>query len=173
MEKNDYIGYEYHEISIKQQKASRYLDGMRNFGWEVDENFPMTQQNSEVTLHLKRNKKILNKMELTRLQNHFEANMNEIEQMEKKTGDIPFIVALSVGLIGTVCMTGSTFAITHEPPLVWLSTVLAVPGITGWCLPVFLYRKIKQKKVHELSPYLEQKYEEIDKICEKGKHLLN
>lgn len=173
MEKKGYIGYEYHEISIKQQKASRYLDGMQNFGWEVDDNFPITQQNGEVTLHLKRNKKILNKMELTRLQNHFEANMREIELMEKRTGDIPAIAAFGVGAMGTICMTISTFAMTHKPPMIGLSIMFAVPGFIGWGMPVFLYKKIKNKKVRELSPYLEQKYVEIDKICEKGRLLLD
>lgn len=173
MEQKEYIGYEYKEISVDQQKASRYLDGLKNFGWENDDNFHMISEKGRITLHLKRDRKILNKTELTRLQKHFEADMKEIEIMERNVSRFPTILSITTALIGTAFMTGSTFAVTHQPQMTGFTILLAVPGFIGWISPAFFYKRIKNKKRREIQPYLEQKFEELHQICEKGKNLLN
>lgn len=40
---------------------------------------------------------------------------------------MPSIWALVVGVIGTVFVAGSVFAITHTPPIYWLCVLLVVP----------------------------------------------
>ena len=35
---NDFVGYEYKEITADRERASMYLDGYMNFGWIADEN---------------------------------------------------------------------------------------------------------------------------------------
>lgn len=173
MERKEYIGYEYKEITVEQEKASRYLDGLKNFGWESDDNFQIVSEKGKITLHLKRDRKILNKTELTRLQNHFEADMKEIEEMEGRISIVPTILSVGVAVAGTAFMTGSTFAVTHQPPMIGLSILLAIPGFAGWIAPVFLYKKVKAKKRRKMQPYLEQKFEELHRICQKGNSLLN
>ena len=69
-------------------------------------------------------------------------------------------------------MAGSVFAVTAEPPVIWLMILLALPGFAGWILPCFLYRKLVQKKSAEVNPLIEQKYDEIYTICEKGNNLI-
>ena len=72
-EKKDYVGYEYKEVTVRLEEASFYQDCYENFGWKPDGNFTMARGSHWTTLRLKRDRKIINKMELTRLQRHFEA----------------------------------------------------------------------------------------------------
>ena len=69
-------------------------------------------------------------------------------------------------------MAGSTFAVVHETPIIWLCIPLAIPGFIGWILPWFLYQRIRKKQTENLQPLIEAKQEEIYEICEKGHSLL-
>ncbi|MDO4340001.1 MAG: hypothetical protein Q4C91_18245 [Eubacteriales bacterium] len=175
-EKKEYIGYEYKEVTVSKEQAPMYADCYENFGWEMEE----TTQPSEnahsashsVTLRMKRNRKIINKMELTRLLRNFEACTHEIEVMEEAKTRMPTVWALVTGIIGTAFMAGSTFAVVHTPPIIWLCVLLAIPGFMGWILPYFLYRRMVEKKKEKYEPMIEEKLEEIYQICEKGHALL-
>ena len=115
---------------------------------------------------------LVNKMELTRLQRNFEACAAQITQLEKEKTSRPAILALTVGIIGTAFMAGATFAVTAEPPLIALCIVLAVPGFLGWILPYFLYKNAVRRQTEKITPLIEEKYDEIYEICEKGSKLL-
>lgn len=171
-EKKDYVGYEYKEIAVHSDEASFYLDGYENFGWNVDENFAAVCGPHLTSLRLKRDRKIMNKMELTRLQQHFEACMKEIQMLEKEKSSTANAAAFTAALIGTAFMAGSTFAVVQEPPIIWLCILLAVPGFIGWILPCFIHNRIARKKAQEIQPLIEAKREEIYEICEKGHSLL-
>lgn len=69
-------------------------------------------------------------------------------------------------------MAGSTFAVVHEPPIIWLCILLAIPGFLGWIMPFFLYRRLIEKKTKKYNPMIEDKLDEIYQICEKGHSLL-
>ena len=49
---------------------------------------------------------------------------------------------------------------------------LAVPGFLGWIIPYFSYQKLRQRREKQLSPMIEQKYDEIYTLCEQGCRLL-
>ena len=68
-----YIGYEYKQATVPRGNLSQYLDGYESFGWQQDDRRPPSAGGRRVTIYLKRDRKIANKMELTRLQRHFEA----------------------------------------------------------------------------------------------------
>lgn len=169
--KNSFVGYEYKEIVVHADQVSMYLDCYENFGWIAESTPADIRKESRVTIRMKRDRKIINKMELTRLQRNFEACEEEIAKMEREKTRIAIIWAISVGIVGTIFMAGSTFAVTHEPPVVWLCVLLAIPGIIGWILPYFLYRRIVDKQVQKMQPLIEAKQDEIYEVCEKG-HLL-
>lgn len=172
MESDGYTSYEYMELSVKDNLASFYLDCYESFGWKQDENFPPHNVNGKVQIKLKRSRKIVNKMELTRLQRHFEADMQEINALENSKTSTANMVSIIIGVIGTAFMAGSVFAITAAPPVVWLCIVLAVPAFAGWILPYFVHKKVKNEKTKKVTPYIEAKYDEIYEICEKGHSLL-
>ena len=114
----------------------------------------------------------MNKMELTRLQRNFEACVNEIEELEKSKTSAATMYSLIVGIIGTAFMAGSTFAVTAEPPHILWCILLAIPGFIGWILPPFLHRKLVERQRKKITPLIEEKYDEIYEICEKGNKLL-
>ena len=177
----EFIADEYKEVPADPGQISFFIDGYENFGWKVDENIPqgyleeappgaMRRKN---TIRLKRDRKIMNKAELTRLQRNFEACVAEIGHLEKEKTSHPTILAITVGIVGTAFMAGSTFAVTASPPHIALCVILAIPGFLGWILPYFLYKSGVSRKTRKLTPLIEEKYDEIYEICEKGSKLLN
>lgn len=169
---NTYIGYEYKEISVAAKDVSLFLDGYENFGWMPEAPRPADPRRGTVTLHLKRNRKIINRMELTRLQRNFECCMEEIRQMERSPKQTATVWALGIALLGTVFMAGSVFAVTGEPPRYLAMILLAVPGFAGWLLALPVYRRAFRRQRRKLQPFIDAKYEEMYQLCEKGHSLL-
>lgn len=177
-EKRNYVGYEYKEISADNNMIPLFQDGYENFGWEVNESLPENSiggrpgGSQRTVIRLKRDRKILNKAELTRLQRNFEACISEIQTLEQRKTSAATAYALILGVIGTAFMAGSVFAVTAQPPHIILCIVLAVPAFAGWIFPYFLYKKIQRKQTEKITPLIEAKYDEIYEICEKGNKLL-
>ena len=177
-QRKNFVGYEYKEIIAESSRVLFLLDGYEFFGWELEERLTENRESKnpsyqkKAVLHLKRNRKIINKVELTRLQRNFEACMKEIETLEKSKTSVATIYALVVGIIGTAFMAGSVFAVTAQPPFVILSILLAVPGFIGWIIPYFLYKRVAGKQTEKLESLIDQKRDEIYEICEKGNKLL-
>jgi len=165
---NDYIGYDYKTVAVDGDKASMYLDAYKNFGWLPDDGATASQFGRTVTLKLKRDRKILNKAELTRLQQHFEACMDEIIILEKSKKKNAAILSYIVAFIGTAFIAGSVFAVTNEPPMILLCIILGIPGLIGWVLPYWFYKIFYTKRALAVEPLIEKKYDEIHDICEKG-----
>jgi hypothetical protein len=166
---NSYVGYDYKEVSVGREHLSMYIDGYANFGWILDEN--IAQRGT--TVKLKRDRKIMNKAELTRLERNFEACMFEIEAMEKAKTSTAAIFSVIIGVIGTAFMAGSVFAVTNEPPLIPLTVIFGLPGIVGWVLPPLLHKVFVKRSVNKLTPLIEVKYDEVCEVCEKGNKLLH
>ena len=82
------------------------------------------------------------------------------------------ITSLVIGLVGTAFMAGSVFAVTATPPVIWLCILLAVPAFTLWALAPILYPRMVAKRTKTVNELIEQKYDEIYLICEKGSKLL-
>ena len=181
-----HIGYEYREIAVPRELSSLCLDSYPCFGWELDPNHETEQverstwnfrggqpgKKDMVTLYFRRKRSICNKAELTRLQRNFDGCISELQALEQSKTTVSTIAALVIGIIGTAFLAGSTFAVTAQPPIIWLTILLAIPGLIGWVIPVFLYRSVLRKKTAEIAPLKEQKYDEIDQLCEKGSRLL-
>lgn len=170
-QKKTFIAYEYKQVSVPGAQASMALDCYECFGWEADGQ-TVPHESRTVTLYLKRDRKILNRMELTRLQRHFEACAHEIEMLERSVTTAATALAIGVGVVGTAFMTGSVFAVTHEPPILWLCVLLALPGFAGWVAPLPLFRHIAARKEQQVQPLIEAKRDELYEICEKGSALL-
>lgn len=174
-----FVGYEYKQVLTDANNVSFLIDGYKNFGWVVDENInPGTAPHASnhyagVVLRLKRNRKIMNKMELTRLQRNFEFCLKEINNLEKSKTSKATTCALIVGVIGTAFMAGSVFAVTAKPPRLALCVILAVPAFAGWIIPYFLYKNLVNKRTEKVNQLIEKKQDEIFEICEKGNRLLH
>ena len=176
----NYVGYDYMDLVADGAEISFLLDSYGVFGWEPDEyashyrehtHRHMINAGSKVTLPLKRDRKIANKTELTRLQRNFEACVRELETLEKRKTSKAIILALIIGFIGTVFMAGSVFAVAAKPPHILLCILLAIPAIIGWAVPYPLYQRIVAEESVRLDALIAQKYDEIHAICERGSKL--
>lgn len=170
--KGGFVGYEYKLVTVDSARASICLDGYESFGWISDERPAPLKIGAPLTMRLKRDRKIANKAELTRLQRNFEACLAEIELLEKSKSQRAALFSVLTGLIGTAFMALATFAATGEPPRIVLCILFAVPGFAGWGLPYFIYKRLAERRSRTLAPLLENKFDEIYELCKKGSRLL-
>ncbi len=169
-EKKNYVGYEYHHVTVRETMENMYVDGYMDFGWQLEHAVKGISGKKEITLQLKRDRKIRNKAELTRLQRQFEACMEEIRSLENSKVIGAAAVAYVVGVIGTAFMAGSVFA--YIAGMLVPSIILAIPGFVGWIIPYWLYCQIQSKKSAQTEPFINQKQDEIYEICKKANRLL-
>ena len=170
---SQYVGYRYKRIAVPAAQAVMLIDSYANFGWELDEESSPLRNVGIVTLVFKQDRKILNKMELTRLERHFEACLEEIDTLERSKSSTATAFSISVGILGTAFIAGSVFAITNDPPHIFLSVLLGIPGLIGWIAPTFVFREFFNRSAKKIDPLIEQKQDEIYDICEKGFNLLH
>ena len=101
---SEFESFDYTKVTVAENQMSQYMDGYEHFGWRVDSNVPIEKGMGKVTIHLKRSRAVINKMELTRLQRHFEACMSEIAALENSTESFAMIAALTSGISGCAFM---------------------------------------------------------------------
>ena len=167
---NGFTGYEYKEVSVHRDMGGVYADGYPNFGWEIDGSASPIFGLSTTHLRFKRDRKIVNKAELTRLQHQFESCASAIEKLEGSKTTRASIAAFSLGIVGSAFMAGSVFAFLANNTI--LCTVLAVPAFIGWILPYFAYLHLTAKRIEEVRPLVEHQYDCIYEVCEKAHGLL-
>ncbi len=167
---NPYIPYEYMEIPAGTERTAFLLDCYESLGWMTEKRLGTVTEGGN--LLLRRERKILNKMELTRLQNHLESCFREIDILEASKTTKAMISSLTVGIIGTAFMAGSVFAVTANPPIIWLCVLFGIPAFVLWALAPLLYKKMAAKRTAAVNELIAKKYEEIYEICEKGSKLL-
>ncbi len=167
---NSFVGYEYKSITVNCDMESMYADGYQNFGWMLESiSKPQVGVNT-IAMKFKRDRKIRNKAELTRLQRQFDACASEITHMEKSKTSHAMMVALIVGLIGTAFLAGATFA--YLGGLIALCIILALPGFIGWIFPYFLHNSTYTKQAAKVDPLIDKKQDEIYEVCERANALL-
>lgn len=199
-EQKNYIGYEYKQVTADTQMEGLWKDSMAGFGWTAEKSEPKVirrlpfalwimaaplsllpggpfrkqlsdhESGKKVEITFKRDREIHNKTELLRLQQQFEACAHEIEAFERSKTTLASVISVSVGLIGTALLGGAMFA--YLGGLLPLMVILAVPSFLGWILPYFCYLKLCHNKAKKVEPLIEQKNEEIYRVCEQGNRLL-
>lgn len=168
---NCFVGFDYKDITIKKSMQPIYTDSYRNFGWILEGNSSPVGKPDSITMKYKRDRRIRNKAELTRLQRQFDACVKEILKLEESKKTRAAFVAYLVGVIGTAFMAGSVFTVTAGN--VAACVILAIPGFIAWIIPYLLFRKISEKRAELVNPLISQKYDELYSICEKANTLLN
>lgn len=167
---NNFIGYEYKDVTVSRDMESVYADGYHNFGWALEETTLSMNNIFSVVMKFKRDRKTSNKTELTRLQHQFDACVAEIKTLERSKDIGASAVAYFIGVVGTAFMAGSVFA--YLGSMLPLSIIFAIPGFVGWIIPYFCYCTIQRKKTTKAAPLISQKYDEIYEVCEKANGLL-
>ena len=169
---------------MPREYVSLCLDSYPCFGWEEDPNYEQpgrrgahvrsggAGEKDAVTLYFRRVRSIRSKAELTRLQRNFDSCVAELKALERAKRTRGRFAGPAWGILGTAVIAGSTLAAVSTPPHLWVMILLAVPGLLGWILPYFLYRAMVRRKTVQIEPLIEQTYDEINDICQKGSRLL-
>ena len=166
------MGYEYKDITVLESYASQFVECYRNFGWDEDKKIASSKTLGFATIRLKRNRKIINKMELTRLERHFEACATEIQIMEHSKANVATAGSLLLGLIGASFITGAVLSAIQDPPIVPACVVDGILGLLGMALPCTVYNRILKWRSEKMNPIIESKHDEVYDICKKGFELL-
>ena len=102
----NYVGYEYRDVTVDGNMEALYVDSYESFGWQFEGRQPslLGITTGMVSLKFKRDRKILNKAELTRLQRNFDSCVSEITRMEQSKASYASVIAFTIGIIGTAFM---------------------------------------------------------------------
>lgn len=173
MGEHTFESFDYLKVSVEEGFLSQYIDGYEKFGWKMDENRKPEKGGGKVTLHMKRGRHMINKVELIRLQQHYESCMGEIVTLEASKNSVAAMASLCCGLVGCAFMAGSVFAVTAVPPIIWLTVLLAIPGFFLWAAAYFCHKPVKQWRSKKVVPLIEAKYDEACEVCEKAFRLLH
>ena len=169
---NDYVGYEYKEVTIKKKYESIYRDGYENYGWKVEGRSISVTKVDSIILKLKRDRKIKNKAELSRLQQQFESNIKELDNLEQSKTLLGSAIAYFIGVLGCAFMAGSVFAITAVIPNIQWCIIFGFIGAILWIIPYVCYKMIVRNKTEKATPLINDKYEEIYQVNQKASALL-
>lgn len=182
-ETKDFVAYEYLSINVKSEKEPLYIDCYENFGWILVNNNSLVEKedyyinnyninnNKLVNLKFKRDRRIKNKAELQKLQRKLEIAFKEMERLEKQASTNGIISALSIGLIGTIFLAISVFAITASKPLYLVCAITGIIGLVGWLFGFLSYGRVKSKKEKENVSLIDEQYNIIYDSCEQAKKL--
>ena len=166
---NTFIGYEYKDLIVSKSMEGLYADAYQNFGWILD-NISDSITGSTTSMRFKRDRKIRNKAELTRLQRQFDDCISKIIKMEHNKRFSATMKSITIGIGGTAFMAGATFS--YLGGYIWLCIILAIPGFLGWIFPYFFFKSSYAKNAQQIEPLIESEYDEIYKITERANSLL-
>lgn len=178
----DFVAYEYLSMNVRSEKEPLYIDCYENLGWMLISDNALVDKddyyinnyslsNRLVNIKFKRDRKINNKGKLLSLQRKAESILKEIENLEREPWTISFICSLTIGMIGTIFLAISVFAITAINPLYMISILTGAVGIIGWILPYFVYKNVKTKKEQENTSLIDKKYDDLYAVLEQAKKL--
>lgn len=168
---NEFVGYEYQEIKINKQNRNIYIDSYESFGWKFEREKAVTQSVGCISLEFKRDRKIRNKSELTRLQRQFDGLIEQIDYLEKNKTLQATILACIVGVIGCGFMAASVMNFVYLDNIIAM-ILFAIPGFVFWILPIFIYKRLKTRKTIDLQPRIESLYDEVYEVTKKANNLL-
>ncbi|MFC4771301.1 hypothetical protein [Enterococcus hermanniensis] len=123
-EEKKFIGLEYLEVDSLEKYASIYEDGYSNLGWRLIDQ--KKQHAAKVTLRFKRDRKIRNKAELTRLQRKFDSLVRDIIHLENSKKTLATASSIFTGIIGCAFLAGSVFFVNDDQ--IFLCILFSIPG---------------------------------------------
>lgn len=169
---DNFIGYEYYDITVPKTTASVYIDGYTNFGWSLDHTREIGNfiGRNRAFIKFKRNRHLSNRTRITKLQRQFDIKAAEIEHLEKSKKTNASIVAYIVGIIGTALMAGSMF--TYMENMVIPMIILAVPGFICWLGTYSIYQVFKQRQTVKKDPIIDNIYENLYEIANQAYEIM-
>lgn len=173
MKEKDFTAYEYKTKTVKAKDQTRVIDLYEAFGWEVTSTTPNYVDN--VTISLKRDRKLKHKQELNKLERQAEETLENINGLHRAKTMGASIFGYTFGSVATLVFGGGmclTMLGGNSLPSFVGGIVLGIVGIALSGINYLIYKKIVQKKTKEILPVIDQTEEKLANILEKGNDLL-
>lgn len=170
-DKKEFIGYEYKETIVREEYVTIYQDGYENFGWSLEGTYTTPEHVGCVTMKFKRDRKLKNKLEISKLQRQFDEIISQVERLERKKELKASTVAYIIGVVAAVLFACAILAFTVWKNIV-VMVVLGIPALIGFVLSYVIYTKIRKSKVQEITPLIDEKYDELYQVTMQANNLL-
>ncbi|MFT4110896.1 hypothetical protein [Propionicimonas sp.] len=171
----DYVAYEYLTVQAGRDLEALYKDTYRGFGWIVETSTAGvlsggTPNPNQVTIKLKRDRRIRNRPLVNELQRKAENALEAIRDLESSRTSAAVATALGFGVIGSGLLAGSVFAIQAD---LWLLSIpLGMVGLLGWLAGYLAHGKVRTRKTAQTAPLIDQQYEIVYDACDQAARLL-
>lgn len=164
--RSDIFSYDYTTVEAKGNSAPEIADCYEALGWDLASH--RESFGGGATLNFKRNRKIKNKDQLSRLQIKLDDAIRSIGELEERKTRSANIVAIIVGIIGTLVFGGG-MCMCMLMPETWALVVGIVLGAVGagiCALGYLAYKKLRAKNTTAMNVLIDKKRDEISAICE-------
>ncbi|NYB72833.1 hypothetical protein HZF24_01615 [Sedimentibacter hydroxybenzoicus DSM 7310] len=197
--KDNFVAYEYKNITVGRNYAALYTDCLSNFGWMLIEEYEygyrpvLTNGNTinknlnlhihsiqtppdkvdgpdMVTLKFKRDRHINNKLEIDRLERKCEEALSAIGNIERRNSAHTMGTSLGAGIIGAVFIGLAIYSFISSN--IAIGVFLTIIGLVGWGIGFFSYHKIGQKKSIQTEPIIQEQFDIAYSACEQAHTLL-
>lgn len=197
-ERENFVAYEYKNISVTRDNATMYIDSMKNFGWTLVEddginaqdimsllnpvNFGMNIANTAqtltgasdgsgaLTLKFKRDRKIENRQELDELERKFREVLSEAAKIERRSNGQAMSVTLGTGIIGAAFIGLAVYSFMSAN--IFLGILFATVGLIGWAVGAYFGLRSGSAKSEKIEPQIQEKLDKAYEACEQAHMLL-
>ena len=198
MKNEEFVAYEYKNVTVKKESASMYEDCMSNFGWElIDESFPgfaagenISSQiagaatsfasavsapqnavsNLEVVHKYRRDREIKKNREVALLEKECEQALSAIGAITRKDQAWTMGTSLGIGILGTVFLGFAVYNFIFSN-IVW-GILLAIIGVAGWAIGFFANMKGGQSRAMKSDTKVQDQIDIAYSACERAHALL-
>ena len=169
------ITYDYKTIKVKREYETIVCDAYENLGWELTNTSASENSLFYINLSFKRNRKIENKMELTKLQEKVDNILANIENLQTKKKNAGVVEGISTGVVGALIFGGGmsmSMLNTASVGLLVGGIAVGIVGITVGLLGWLVLKKINKKKNTKIQPILESEFDKLADVCEQAHGLI-
>lgn len=167
-EKN-FVMYDYITKEVPSAKVAMYQDAYESFGWEITSNNRGFGDMNTVTF--RRDRKIVNKQELNKLQKRIDDSFTNIDKLERQKTAKGLISSLVLGIIGTLILGGGMSLCLLNPdslPLFIAGIAIGLVGLAVCGVTYPIYTVSARKRTAVLNPIIEEQYDTVANLCEEA-----
>ena len=198
MKNNEFVAYEYKNVTVKRESATMYEDCMSNFGWElVNESFPGFTSGENISSQIagaatsfasavsaptnaasaieivqkyRRDRGIKKNREIVLLEKECEQALAGIGAITRKDQAWTMGTSLGIGIVGTVFLGFAVynFIFSH----IVLGILLAVIGVAGWAIGFFANIKGRKSRAANSDAKIQDQLDIAYSACERAHALL-
>ena len=175
MENQKAITYDYKTVRVNRTMEAMLTDAYQNLGWELTNTTMAEGSLTNVNVSFKRNRKIENKMELTKLQEKVDNILANIENLQTKKKNAGVVEGISTGVVGALIFGGGmsmSMLNTASVGLLVGGIAVGIVGIAVGLLGWLVFKKINKKKNTKIQPILESEFDKLADVCEQAHGLI-